>query len=312
MAKQRFQDFNFRADTLAMIKQANTILAEYARQGYDLSLRQLYYQFVSRDLLANNDRNYKRLGSVINDARLAGLVDWSMIRDRGRVLVGNAHWENPGEILTASANQFRIEKWRDQPCHVEVMVEKQALEGVLIPVCRRLDIDFIANKGYSSASAMYTAGKRLKHAMDTGKEVHILYLGDHDPSGIDMTRDVRERLEIFTGYSWWDEDEREFYTSEQYEEDQLGVDRLALNFDQVQEYNPPPNPTKKADSRANAYIRRFGETCWELDALRPEVLAQLVEDAVAQYRDDALWEASLARENEMKDRLLAYAAEWQG
>ena len=96
---------DFSATSLATIKRANTILVEYARQGYDLTLRQLYYQFVSRGLIPNKDTEYKKLGSVINDARLAGLIDWDHITDRTRNLRSNAHWDTPQDIITACANQ---------------------------------------------------------------------------------------------------------------------------------------------------------------------------------------------------------------
>ena len=74
----------FSAGSLAMIEKANEIIADYAAQGFTLTLRQLYYQFVSKDLLPNKQAEYKRLGSVINDARMAGMLDWEAIEDRTR------------------------------------------------------------------------------------------------------------------------------------------------------------------------------------------------------------------------------------
>jgi hypothetical protein len=275
-----------------VIQQANTILSEYARQGYTLTLRQLYYQFVSRALLDNNQKNYKRLGDIINNARLCGLVDWEYIEDRGRETKFVAHWDSPADIIDAAAASFRIDKWRDQPWYVEVQVEKRALEGILVPVCRSLDIGFCANTGYSSASALYETGKRLAQMVRKGKQVMVIYLGDHDPSGIDMTRDVRERLELFA-------------------RSRVKVSRLALNMDQVEEYNPPENPAKMTDSRCAQYIDLFGESSWELDALEPRVLAQLVTDAVEEVRDDDLWGKAVAREDEMRATLKKYAEDYR-
>jgi hypothetical protein len=136
------------------------------------------------------------------------------------------------------------------------MVEKQALEGVLIPVCREWDVPFTANKGYSSSSAMHEAGKRIYNRFREEKKVTIIYLGDHDPSGIDMTRDVEERLRLFAECSPDDE-----FT--------VNVQRVALNMDQVRAMHPPENPAKLTDSRANEYIRKFGHSSWELDASNP-------------------------------------------
>lgn len=115
-----YQKKNFTADVLAVIDKANVILREYAAQGYDLTLRQLYYQFVSRALIPNKDKEYKRLGSIVNDARLAGLIDWSHITDRTRNLKSNAHWDSPKDIVDTCSRQFQLDKWKTQDNYVEV------------------------------------------------------------------------------------------------------------------------------------------------------------------------------------------------
>lgn len=290
--KECFEDIAMQGERLKLVEIINGILAEYEQQGYDLSLRQLYYQLVARDIVPNTEQSYKRIGSVVSDARLAGLIDWDMIKDRGRQTVIPGHWQSPAEIVDAAARQFRIDKWEQQDNHVEVFVEKQALEGVLEPVCRELDVPFTANKGYSSSSALYESGKRLAQHADEGRELHVLYLGDHDPSGIDMTRDVQERLEQFA-------------------RSEVHVVRLALNMDQIQLYNPPENPAKTTDSRAAAYISRFGESSWELDALNPSVLANLVRQAVGGLRDERLWLEAVERENAMRENLMQMAADYR-
>jgi hypothetical protein len=290
--KERFIQQEFAAKSMVLINQANQILAEYTAQGYRLTLRQLYYQFVSRNYLENNQKNYKRLGDVINNGRLCGLIDWNYIEDRGRETVFVPHWDSPADIIDTAAASFRIDKWEDQPWYVEVQVEKQALEGVLIPVCRQLDIGFCANKGYSSSSALYEAGKRLQEKIDLGKDILILYLGDHDPSGIDMTRDVRERLQLFS-------------------RNRIKTVRLALNMDQIEQYNPPENFAKTTDSRYFQYTDQFGESSWELDALEPRVLAGLVTAAVEEVRDDGLYNAAIEREREMRATLKQYATDYR-
>lgn len=279
-----FVDKKFGKEALAIIDTAVQICEDYGRQGYDLSLRQLYYQFVSRDLLANTEANYKRLGNIISDARLAGMLDWDSIKDRGRETTTNSHWNSIGDIISDCASQYNIDLWEGQENYVELMVEKQALEGVLEPVCRRWDIGFTANKGYSSSSALYEAGKRLEDKADKGKYVHIIYLGDHDPSGIDMTRDVLERLELFSGYS-------------------VEVRRIALNMDQVYKYYPPENPAKITDSRAKNYIKEFGYSSWELDALEPKILVRLVETEIQSLIDIQLFEDRKTYRDSQRDLL---------
>jgi len=278
--KELFVDKTFSPNMQATIDTINSILEEYRAHGYRLSLRQLYYQLVARAIIENSLQSYKRIGEIVSNARVAGQIDWAMIEDRGRETITPPMWDDPAQIVKAAAAQFAIDRWADQPNHIEVMVEKAALEGVLIPVCRMLGIRFTANRGYSSQSAMYEAGKRIE-AMMEHKDVYVLYLGDHDPSGIDMTRDVRERLEMFSRCSF-------------------DVQRLALNMDQVEMWNPPDNPAKTTDSRYEAYILEFGKSSWELDAVDPATLGGLVIKAVASLRDDELYEAALEREAIMK------------
>lgn len=286
--KQTFIPKNFSAESQKKIVIVNHILSEYAAEGYDLTLRQLYYQMVARGYIENSQRSYKNLGDLVSNARLAGLVDWEMITDRGRSTVTPPHWNDPAHIVDQAAKQFAIDKWAEQENYVEVMVEKQALEGVLIPVCRDLDIRFAANKGYSSSSAMYETGKRLLRYARAGKTIWLLYLGDHDPSGIDMTRDVRERLVLFSGV-------------------QVRVKRLALNYDQIETLNPPENPAKETDSRYAAYTAEFGESSWELDAIEPRSLAAIVTEAVEDLRDPDLWNDAVETEIRMRQELQAFA-----
>lgn len=290
--KEEFIPKNFGKESLEIIRIAEEICDDYASQGYDLSLRQLYYQFVSRDILANTEANYKRLGNIISDARLAGLIDWDAIKDRGRETISNPHWNSIGDIISACASQYQIDLWDGQENHVELMVEKQALEGVLEPVCRKWDIGFTANKGYSSSSALYETGKRLWMKADTGKIPHIIYLGDHDPSGLDMTRDVKDRLDLFSEYG-------------------VFVHRIALNMNQVEEFNPPENPAKLTDSRANEYIRKYGNSSWELDALEPRVLVRLVEAKIKELINIDLFNDAIHHRDEQREILNQLASQYR-
>lgn len=268
-----YRDLNLKAGSLAIIEQANAIIDEYTRQGFQLTLRQLYYQFVARGIIKNKQTEYKRLGSIVSDGRLAGLISWHAIEDRTRNIRKNAHWDTPKDIIAAARNSYAIDMWENQPTHVEVWIEKDALIGVIEAVCRDNDVTYFACRGYSSQSEQWNAGQRFSHE---GKPTIILHLGDHDPSGIDMTRDNEERLSMFAG-------------------EPVEMRRLALNWDQVQEHNPPPNPTKMTDSRAESYVREFGKECWELDALEPRLIAELIQREIDDIRDPDLWEAAEAR-----------------
>lgn len=275
MPKINYVDKNFSDSSLQIIQIANKIIKEYAAQGYDLTLRQLYYQFVARGLIANKQTEYKRLGSIINDARLAGYIDWLTIVDRTRNVQSNPHWDGPKDIVEACVQSFQIDKWAGQENRIEVWIEKDALVGVIENVCRRNDVSFFSCRGYTSQSEMWGAAQRL-----IAYEQHpvIIHLGDHDPSGIDMTRDIRDRLSLFMeGY--------------------IEVHRIALNMDQVEQYDPPPNPAKITDSRAEKYIKKYGGESWELDALEPKVLEDLIDDKIAEFKDEELWAKAVRKQD---------------
>ncbi|WP_438435441.1 hypothetical protein [Gorillibacterium sp. sgz500922] len=285
-----YREINFRPDSLALIERVNAIIDEYQAKGYSLTLRQVYYQLVARDIIPNNERSYKNLGNLISDGRMAGLIDWTAIEDRTRNLRKNSHWNSPGDILFSAAYSFAYDKWADQENYVEVWVEKDALVGIVGQVCGDLDVPFFSCRGYVSQSEMWAAAQRLE-GFSGSKHIHIIHLGDHDPSGKDMSRDIVDRLSLF------------------------GVDvefqRIALNYDQIEEFSPPPNPTKLTDSRASGYIEEFGHECWELDALRPEVIDSLIREAVTDHLDFDLFEEAGRREQAGKDALRAVARDWE-
>lgn len=292
MARIKYQSLNLGKATLAVIEQVNSIAAEYRAQGYDLTLRQLYYQFVSRDLIPNRMNEYKRLGDIVNNGRLAGLIDWDYITDRTRNLASVGHWDDPADMVAAAAQSHRLDKWDNQPRRVEVWVEKEALAGVVARAARAEDVAYFSCRGYTSQSEMWAAGRRLRSYRRNGQIPCIVHLGDHDPSGIDMTRDIEDRLAMFAeGY--------------------IEVKRIALNMDQIERYNPPPNPAKSSDSRFEGYVAMYGDESWELDALEPSMLDNLIRRTVRGLRDDGLWRDRLAQEAQERAYLQMVSDNWE-
>jgi hypothetical protein len=286
MAKIKYIEKRFNNSSLALIESANKIIEEYNAQGFQLTLRQLYYQFVSRDIIPNTEKSYKNLGNVISDARLAGLIDWLAIVDRTRGLRENSHWENPRAIVSACAAQFKLDLWEDQEERVEVWIEKDALIGVIERPCRDLDVPYFSCRGYTSQSEMWIASQRLAGYREDGQRTIVIHLGDHDPSGIDMSRDIEDRLGLFTHGNAPDE-----------------FRRIALNMPQVKKYNPPPNPAKLTDSRCQGYMHKHGSKSWELDALEPKVLEALIRKNVEEFIDMDKWEARKALQAEHREAI---------
>lgn len=286
MAKICFVERDFRQATIALIDKCNAVLTRYAAAGYDMTVRQVYYQLVAADEIENSEKSYDKIQTLLNDARLAGLVDWDHIVDRTRELRRLPTWNTPQDVLEAAHAGFRTDKWFGQDYRPEVWIEKDALVGVFERTCNALEVPVLSCRGYASLSEMFEAGyRRFNRYIDNGQIPFILHFGDHDPSGIDMSRDILERTTLLSNAG-----KPRFH-------------RLALNMSQVERYRPPPNPAKLSDSRARDYVRKFGESSWELDALEPTVLDNLIESNILAIRDDDLWSKAVDEENEHKMNL---------
>lgn len=312
-----YKKWNPRGETLSIVNQAITIANNYQAQGFTLTLRQLYYQFIARDIFPNNERSYKRLGNIVSDARLAGLLDWDAIEDRGRVMRQNSHWESPSQIIEAVSRQYREDRWAEQDTYVEVWIEKDALVGILESVCPQNDVAYFACRGYPSISSMWEAAQRIGEQIEKDKKAIIIHLGDHDPSGIDMSRDLEDRLSMFIAqdvcgesFEYWEDEEDRKYAYEEAVDGKLTIERIALNMDQVRAYNPPPNFAKITDSRADEYIRRFGNNSWELDALDPATLVNLIQTTIDQYKDPGLWNTAVVKERRQRETLQLVSQHW--
>lgn len=316
MAEEKFRSVNFRPESRERIVQLRDIVDEYQQQGLRLTARQLYYQCVSRDIVPNTPAEYKKLTALLTDARYAGMIDWSAIEDRGREPNTPSEWNTPADLVESALRAYRLPRWKGQDTYVELWVEKQALAGVLAPIAREFHATLMVNKGYSSASAMKESADRLRErtlseddrsALDETRSIYgidsgnyedqcvelgdgmetspvVLYLGDHDPSGEDMVRDIKTRLEEFGVLN-------------------LTVEKIGLTIAQVKQYNPPPNPAKITYPRAADYIAKFGAKSWEVDALPPNVLTRLIRAAFAKHIDKGLMDEVKAREELDKELL---------
>lgn len=263
---------NFRSKSLDLIGKANEIIEKYGAAGYILTLRQLYYQMVARNYIPNTKHSYKNFGKLISDARLGGHVDWTSIVDRTRITNTLSHWKHPSEIITSAYHSYNVDYWEGQQYRPRVWIEKDALIGVVSATCNEFDIPYLACKGYMSQSAMWRDSQIILSEIDAGFEPVLIYLGDHDPSGMHISNsDIVNRMEIF--------------------EADIEVRRIALNMDQIEEKNPPPNWAKLSDSRATGYIDEFGPMSWELDALEPEYMNQLLRGTINSLIDFEQWDA---------------------
>src|ERR1043165_2642333 len=212
--RKRFNDANY-----DLIETINEIIDDYLAQDFRLTVRQLYYQLVARDIIPNTLQEYKRVAGIINDGKLAGMIDWDAIEDRTREFVRRTRWQSGEQILKAAVSSFHKDMWEWQAYRVFVIVEKEALVGVLERTCEKYDVPLLAARGYPSGTVVREfVQSDIMQCRPSGKEPIILHLGDHDPSGIDMTRDLRDSIQLLAG-------------------DDIEVRRIALTMDQTEELN---------------------------------------------------------------------------
>lgn len=292
----KYENKSFTPEKIELIEQVEEIVDEFQEAGFVMTLRQCYYQCVSRNYISNNDKEYKRLGKIIADARLAGLLDWDAFEDRTRNFEELTTWSDPSEIIESAAYGYRSDWWIGQRVLPEVWVEKQALENVIQKASEEYQVGYFCCRGYVSLSEMHVAAvDRIKfHWGVLRQKTKIIYLGDHDPSGVDMDRDIINRLRKFLAK--YDAQEA------------VSIVRVALNMDQVRQYNIPPNPAKLSDSRGRKYVERFGSHSWELDALDLKVIHKLIQDEIkVTIGDPEMFRDHKKEDKDNREKLLAFA-----
>ncbi len=250
-----------KGETKELLDQIVAIADIYMEKGRDMTVRQMFYQLVSRNIIENAESQYRRTVRILTLARDQGYIPWELIVDTARQSHMPPEFEGKLDLVQAALDSYRLERWKDQEYYVEVMLEKSALYGVLKPVTYDYHIRLSPNRGYDSTSEIRNAAQRFIAAAGEDKKCVLLYLGDHDSSGKDMERDLRRRLA-------------------KYGADNVHVIMIALTGEQIERYQLPPQAGKTSDPRARGYITKHGRNTWELDALPPDVLVQIVRDAI--------------------------------
>jgi hypothetical protein len=336
MARICYVPRKFTSESQAIIDLAEGICSEYAAQDLVLTLRQIYYQFVARGYLPNRQSEYKRLGSILNDARLAGALDWDYMIDRTRNVVQPRWWRDPSSLMKSAAEQYASDLWEGQNQRVSVWIEKDAGIGVIEAVCNRNQVEYFSCRGYTSQTEIWEGAQRVRYHLENGDAVTILHIGDHDPSGLDMSRDIDNRLRLFITRDWmmstWGQQlrastngaitvsaikdsmrdhMRSVGSKIQDHQSPWRVKRIALNYDQVQRYNPPPNSAKVTDSRFEKYMNETGlDESWELDALDPAVLQDLIQDEIDVLVDDDTWSDRIRQQDRDQTMMQGLASRW--
>lgn len=247
--------------TTKIIDQSYDILADYN----PMTVRQVYYQLVSRQVTENTRSRYQAVSNALVDARKDGIIPWKWIEDRLRKPREVAMWFDLSEFGDTVVRAYRRDVWETQENYIEVWLEKDALSGIFEDELNRYGVTLNVGRGYDGWDSIRNAAERYQDAQN----VTVLYFGDFDPSGEDMVRSLRERLAFF--------------------ECEPTIIKCALNADDVTRYNLPPALPKKTDTRRKKFVAEHGEVSVELDALPAEVLRNRVVSEIEDRMDlDAL------------------------
>jgi hypothetical protein len=243
-----------------------------------ITLRQLYYRLVSKHLFPNTINSYKRLSRIMVKAREEGAVPVNCLEDRSRRILGrgDTYYISAKDFLKKrlaslkeSYKEYRLPMWDIQPNYILVSLEKDALSRLVGDIANQYSVRTFPTRGYPSFTYVQRMATYMRNRLK-GKPTVVLYFGDFDPSGVDIERDLSERLE-------------------KYNAGDFIVHRVALTKDQIVKYDLPPMPVKRSDARSDNFLASYGDQSVELDALDPNTLKLLVAQAIASYIDLNAW-----------------------
>lgn len=264
----------------ALLAQVQKIISEY---DFALTLRQIYYQLVARQIIPNQQRYYMKLSRLCVIGRDEGLLSEDAFADRLRQVDKPSSWLDLADFMDTVREAYRKDKWADQDCYIEIWTEKDALRGVITPITHYYDVSLLVVRGQVSRTAIYESYSRFAKKMKDGKDCYLYYFGDFDPSGLSIYHSLAERLEAFGVAGRF-----------------INFERVALTPEQIQAYNLPQDPGKATDPNFKRFVSEYGDNVVELDSLPPDVLRGLVKHYISASLDHKVLEQ--VRETELKEQ----------
>jgi hypothetical protein len=246
------------------------------------------YKLFTQGLIPSMGRaDMQRVYRLLKEARERDDIPWSWIVDETRELERTPSWDDPADFVRTVSRAYRRDFWLQQPSCVEVWSEKGTVRGVLAPVLDKNGVGFRAVHGFSSATTAYEVCND-----DTDRPLIILYVGDYDPSGMFMSEsDLPARFSKYGG-------------------DHITLKRIALTFGQTAGLPSFPARDKKKDPRYKWFVEHYGKKCWELDALDPNDLRDIVELAIQGEIDPVAWKRCAIVEEAEKKSLRTVLDRW--
>ncbi|MBU1698583.1 MAG: hypothetical protein KJ970_19355 [Candidatus Eisenbacteria bacterium] len=233
------------------------------KDEHPMTVRQVFYQLVSRQVIENKKSAYNAVSKLLVEARRSGEVEWDWIVDRLRVPLCVEQWTDIPDYMESVRQAYRRHVWQDQPGYLEVWLEKDALSGIFNGVLSKYGVILNIGRGYDGWTSLRNASQRFQRVRRNDKT--ILYFGDFDPSGEDMFYSLQKRLDWFGGHT--------------------ELIKVAITPDDIARYNIPTAKTKKSDSRQKAFVAKHGDRTAELDALPPSVLRERITTEVCKRMD---------------------------
>jgi len=275
----KYTSYHPQQETLRIIIESR----KFAKTEKPVTIRQIFYHLVAKGIIENTQKEYAKLDRILVKARKAGFIPFEWIEDRSRnPLIVPLH-RSILEYMKEKIEHYYKDTWENQPNFIIILLEKEALAGIVWSVASYFNVPVFPTKGYSSWSMFYDDLRKLVMKY-SDKNLVILVLGDYDPSGTDIPRDHIEKLK-FLGIN------------------PTIVERVALTKEQVVEYQLPPQMAKKIDPRYEKFSQEYGEHSVELDALKPSILREMVHKAILKYLDLEKLSSDLEIEKKEKDLL---------
>jgi len=266
--------------SLELLIQVKEIIESY---DFPLTLRQIYYQLVAKQIIPNQQKYYMKLSRLCVIGRDESILPEGAFADRLRQVDKPSSWFNLPDYMRTVKQSYRKDKWQEQDAYIEIWTEKDALRGVLTKVTYSYDVPLMVVRGQVSRTAIYESYERFAEKIDEGKSCYLYYAGDFDPSGMSIYHSLVERIK---GHG----DAGQYVTFK----------RIALTPEQIKEYRLPSDPAKQADPNYRRFVSEYGDNVVELDSLPPDVLRDIVEHCIAEHIDREL--LIQVEETETKER----------
>jgi len=265
--------------SLELLAQVQEIISSY---DFALTLRQIYYQLVAKQIIPNKQKYYTKLSRLCVTGRDEGILPEEGFADRLREVDKLSSWSDLNEFMNTVKRSYRKDKWQNQDSYLEIWTEKDALRSVLTEITYQYDVSLMVSRGQLSRTAIYETAKRYKAKSD--KKCYLYYCGDFDPSGLSIYDSIKKRLSNFDIL--------------------INFGRIALTEKQIEKYKLPSDPGKKSDPNYNKFVNIYGsDMVVELDSLPPDILRKIIEDCILQNIDQGPLAQTRRKEKDERIRL---------